>query len=327
MNSTSEVVRGARPLVVVTGGTGFIGSHLVDRLLHDGCRVRYLVRRGSPPTWRRSTVETCHGDLRDADACKRLIDGADLIYHLAGAGLRRLRHEREANDRACDNLLDAWRGSDASLVFLSSIKAGIAKRLPVDSAISASHAYGQSKLRCEMHIRAISREQGRSACIVRAPLVYGPRDLNLLPLFRLARYGLLPLLHGAPLAQLSQIYVGDLVDMLAQCRPGTPRTVEMRDIESNQRCDWNAVVHGIAHWHGGRPRMTLPVQSLHALRGILQRWKSFRPHFCQMALVRLSDLLDGQVAFSSLNEGQQNMTDLAKGLERTGRWYQSMGWI
>jgi dTDP-L-rhamnose 4-epimerase len=79
--------------VLVTGGAGFVGTHLVDALLQRGCRVRVFDNldpqvHGSdqrPPSWLAPEAELVVGDMRDADAVARAVRGMDVVYHLAAA--------------------------------------------------------------------------------------------------------------------------------------------------------------------------------------------------------------------------------------------------
>ncbi|MEM0962824.1 MAG: NAD-dependent epimerase/dehydratase family protein, partial [Bacteroidota bacterium] len=83
------------PVAFVTGGTGFVGSHLADHLIARGYVVRGLVR--SAPKWLPAGAEVVHGDLDDAEALSAGASGADLVLHVAG--LTRAR-DQETLDRA-----------------------------------------------------------------------------------------------------------------------------------------------------------------------------------------------------------------------------------
>src|SRR5690606_30165392 len=83
---------GMSPRVLVTGGAGFVGSHLVDRLLERGASVRILDNLdpqvhpdGRPPRWLSPAAELRIGDVRDADTLASALDGVDVVYHLAAA--------------------------------------------------------------------------------------------------------------------------------------------------------------------------------------------------------------------------------------------------
>src|SRR4051794_28939355 len=70
-------------LILVTGGAGFIGSHLVARLLADGARVRVLELPTAPVSHLPSEIELVRGDIRDRDAVTRAVQGCRAVYHLA----------------------------------------------------------------------------------------------------------------------------------------------------------------------------------------------------------------------------------------------------
>src|SRR5262249_25535143 len=85
----------------VTGGTGFIGSHMVQLLVDRGERVRVLDRRADPlPDSRRSEVEYLAGDIRDREVVRRAVRGSRAVYHLAAnpqLWTHRRRHFRQGN--------------------------------------------------------------------------------------------------------------------------------------------------------------------------------------------------------------------------------------
>ncbi len=71
--------------VVVTGGTGFIGSHFVRKLLRDGARVKVPIHRRQPAAWQLADVETIQADLRDQESCRKALEGSEIVIHAAGA--------------------------------------------------------------------------------------------------------------------------------------------------------------------------------------------------------------------------------------------------
>ena len=81
-----------RTRVLVTGAGGFIGSHLVERLVHEGCAVRALLRYTAQQSWKnldwapaqiRQSVEPYFADIRDADAVREALKGMEVVFHLA----------------------------------------------------------------------------------------------------------------------------------------------------------------------------------------------------------------------------------------------------
>ncbi len=202
--------------VFVTGGTGFVGSALVDHLIERGDDVTCLVRDPSklarifpdrPPTG-------IPGDLSDIVALRKGCEGVDVVFHVAGLTAARNRSEFfETNVEGTRNLIGATRDAARDLqrlVYVSSqAAAGPVKRDEVKTETDQPRPvsnYGASKLAGEN----IVREGGLPWTIVRPPSVYGPRDVQFLRLFKIARLGIVPV-FGSPRQQLSIVYVTDLV--------------------------------------------------------------------------------------------------------------------
>jgi nucleoside-diphosphate-sugar epimerase len=159
-------------------------------------------------------VQLVPGDLHDQAALQRAVGNADVVYHVAG--LTAARDEAEflrANRDGTANLLAAAAGGAARFVLVSSMAAGgpSAPGHPSigDEAPRPVTAYGRSKLAGEMAVRASTRPW----TIVRPPMVYGPRDTEVLKVFKLARGGIVPL-FGEGTQELSAISGPDLAAAL-----------------------------------------------------------------------------------------------------------------
>ena len=198
----------------VTGGTGFVGSHLIDAARAAGYPVTALTRRPQPP---RDGLDWIAGDLADGPALRRLADGADALIHVAGV----LNAPNEAAFEAGNVIgtvavLEAAKAAGVSrFVFVSSLAA----REPQLSM------YGASKARAE----DIVRDSGLNWSIVRPPAVYGPGDRETLELFKMARLGLMLM---PPQGRLSLIHARDLARLLlALAEPTAPSglTIEPDD--------------------------------------------------------------------------------------------------
>lgn len=201
---------------LVTGGTGFVGSHLIDALLERGDDVTALVR--SPARARRlegTGVRLVHGDLFDLAALHAAAHAQDVVYHVAG--LVAARDEAEflrANREGTANLLEAaTAGGAGRFVLVSSLAAGgpAARGSPLrgDEPPRPVTAYGRSKLAAE----DVVRRGTLPWVILRPPLVYGPRDTEVLKLFKLARTGVAPV-FGRGEQELSAVFGPDLAHAL-----------------------------------------------------------------------------------------------------------------
>jgi UDP-glucose 4-epimerase len=180
--------------VVVTGGAGFIGSHLVDRLLaatsaeivvfdnfHRG-RLENLAHLQNE-----ARVRVIHGDIRDTAAVHDVVRDAGIVYHLGAqstvmGGARDIDYTFSSNVIGTHNVLRAAadHGVDR-LVFASSREVyGEPIDLPVDedAPLLAINCYGASKIAGEAFCRAFRREFGLQSVILRFANVYGPRDIG-----------------------------------------------------------------------------------------------------------------------------------------------------
>ncbi|MHA6720967.1 NAD-dependent epimerase/dehydratase family protein [Sphingomonas sp. RS6] len=183
-------------VIAVTGGTGFVGSRLIDLALDAGHRVRALTRRDQPP---REGVTWVRGDLDATKALATLCASADAVIHVAGVVNAPDREGfAHGNITGTANMLAAAQGAGVRrFVHVSSL----AGREPQLSA------YGWSKGEADKLVRA----SGLDWTIVRPPAIYGPGDLEMLELFRLARWGLALLPPGG---RISVIEVSDLGRLL-----------------------------------------------------------------------------------------------------------------
>lgn len=183
-------------LLAITGATGFVGSAVLNEALAQGHGVRALARRDQPP---RDGVEWVGGDLGDTAALTALVAGADAVIHVAGlTNTPDPAAFETANVTGTANVIAAMKGAGAGrLVFVSSLSA----RMP------ALSAYGASKAKAEGLVEA----SGLDWTTVRPPAVYGPRDIDMLDLFRSAKWGVVPLPPGGA---TSIIHADDLAGLL-----------------------------------------------------------------------------------------------------------------
>jgi nucleoside-diphosphate-sugar epimerase len=202
---------------LVTGGTGFVGRHLVDALIRRGDAVTVLVRTAAKARGLTERgVAIAAGSLDDPAALRGATANQDVIYHLAG--LVAARNEAEflaVNRDGTRRLLAAAEVSGrARIVYVSSLAAagpsarGSLRRGSEPSAPLT--AYGRSKLAGE----DVVRSSALPWTIVRPPAVYGPHDREMLTVFRATRFGAVPV-FGDGTQELSLVYGPDLAEALA----------------------------------------------------------------------------------------------------------------
>lgn len=191
---------GAGMTVALTGATGFLGSHIADRLLAADWQVRAAIRPTSSLRWLAgkplATVET---DLADPDSCRRLVAGCQAVIHCAGV-VSAVSEEayRRGNVDTTASLLAAaaevWaheRPAEPVFVLISSLAAhgpaGLRAPATEESPCHPITAYGRSKLAAEELVTG--RSWPFRTAILRPPGLYGPRDRDFVPLFKAARLG------------------------------------------------------------------------------------------------------------------------------------------
>ena len=219
--------------IVVTGGAGFIGSHLIDRLLAGDCtqivafdnlsrgRLSNLSATSSDPR-----LSFIHGDVRDRQAVADVMRDADVVYHLAAestvmGAVRDIEYTFATNVVGTFNVLRAAaREGTSRLVFASSREVyGEPITLPVqeDAPLLSVNAYGASKVAGEAYCRAIRRASGLGTIILRLANVYGPRDFGrVIPVWiAAARAGHKLTVYGGRQV-IDFVWIGHVVEALVQ---------------------------------------------------------------------------------------------------------------
>lgn len=318
----------------VTGGSGFVGSHLVERLRAQGHEVVALAR--SAPAWgalEALGARVVAGDLDDTAALARLCDGAELVFHVAGLVAARSEAEfLRVNRDGCGRVAAAARAAGARrLVLVSSLSVSgptvPGRPLDESGAPAPVTPYGRSKAAGEQAARA----SGVACTIVRPPAVYGPRDREFLRLFRLVRRGLLPL-PGGGTQELSLVHAADLAEALVAaarseaCRGGVyhaagPERVTQREL---------AALVGRAVGRTAR-LLPLPPAAVSVTLALSRLAARLRGRATLLGPDKLPELLAPAWTCSSAalsrDAGWQARIPLAEGLRATADWYRGAGWL
>jgi UDP-glucose 4-epimerase len=245
--SCKHSVRGAR--VLVTGGAGFIGSHLVDRLLEYGAERVVVIDDLSRarPGWYPSRLdhprlEFVIQDLLERNGVSAWFEHLDVVYHLAAVAqvMGALRNpERTFSVNVLGTMRVARlarRAGVPRLVFTSSREVyGDPAALPVkeDAPLQPKNLYGASKLAAEAFLRAlqdpspspVSRppSSSPSSVLLRLANVYGPGDTDrVIPIFIANALQGVPLTVFGPDKRLDLIWIGDVINVLIQAGFGSP---------------------------------------------------------------------------------------------------------
>ena len=210
-------------VTLVTGGTGFIGSHLVGTLVSKGEDVRMLVRETSKvERFKKLGVDFVYGDITDKGTLKGIAEDVDIVYHLAAMGHvsaisdAAYQKFREVNVKGTKNLAEECSNYPISkfIHFSSTAAMGLLEKPIVDESTPCrpSTPYQKTKYDSEKMILSCQRARKLPVVIVRPSMVYGPggESSEFLKICRIIKKGIFPQIGGGK--NLTPIvYVDDVV--------------------------------------------------------------------------------------------------------------------
>jgi nucleoside-diphosphate-sugar epimerase len=299
--------------LAITGGTGFVGAHLVDCALAAGHEVTALTRREPPP---RERVNRIPGDLHDRAALERLVSGADAVIHVAGV-------------ISAPNAAAFEKGNvEGTLAMLAAATAGGVRRFVHVSSLAAREPrlslYGASKARSEELVHS----SGLDWAIVRPPAVYGPGDKETLELFRMAKLGLMLM---PPKGRVSVIHADDLARLLLALAARDAPSKILIEPDDGKPGGWThrEFARALGTAVGTRPAVLFSP-------GILLRLAARADQFFRRDKAKLT--ADRAAYFSHRNwvvEGKRAPPpklwrpeiETHLGLKDTAGWYREQGWL
>ena len=326
--------------VLLTGATGFIGSHLAEQLHQKGYDLRLLVRSTSNLQWvEHLPIEKVVGSLSDIDSLKKGAEGVDYVYHIAGVVAAKNRQGFfKGNVDATRNLLEAVRQVNPGLkkfIHASSL-AAVGPAMAEDRLVDESFpfrpitTYGESKAEAER----IVTEYGKDlpVTIVRPPAVYGPRDVGVYTFFQVVAKGFAPLI-GFGRKVVSLVHVNDLVNGFILAGESERSTGEAYFISSEDLYTWEEVGETAARAMGKKRVRYLRVP--HSVIYIAAGISGFMGRFQKKApILDLEKGRDITQAFwiCSVEKAKQELgyaqnVSIKDGVEETVNWYQEKGWI
>jgi nucleoside-diphosphate-sugar epimerase len=315
-------------MFLVTGATGFIGSHLVDKLRSAGLPVRVLVRR-IDREWPCPAVRC---DLVSGDGLKDALDGVDTVIHLAGATKAVTPADyRVANVCATRTLANALADRAVRLVHVSSQAAAgpSPDGTPLDEDVlphPVSH-YGISKLEGERVVRKVKPD----AVIVRPPVVYGPGDTGVLRILKPISQGWVLQMGGGE-RQFSAVYVDDLVDGLVRAAAADAPAGRTYFMAHPQPNSWTSLASAAARIMGVKARtLRVPLPAAYAV-GL---WADIVSTITRRpGIVSRDKIVEARCRYwicdprrAAAELGWKAATPLEAGLAGTLEWYREAGWI
>jgi dihydroflavonol-4-reductase len=323
---------------LVTGATGFTGGHLARALVARGRSVRALVRDESRASdLRECGVQLVQGDLRDAEAVRRAMNGVDVVYHIAAV-------YRQAGVPA-----DTYRAINAvaaRTVVAAAAEAGVRRVVHCstvgvhgdiehppaneDAPLRPGDLYQVTKLEGERLAREAGQQLGVEVVVVRPTGIYGPGDRRLLKLFRGVARRRFPML-GRGEIYYHLTYIDDLVEGLRLCAEHPAAAGRTYILAGPEVTTLNVLVQRIAEQaHVPPPRWRWPVWPVWTLGAICEAVcvpLRIEPPLYRRRVDFYTKSRAFDVSRARAELGYAPAIDLREGIRLTLEWYRSHGWI
>ncbi len=271
------------PTILVTGGTGFLGSHLVDGLVARGDTVRVLIRSSSSlkyirPHMHSGYVEVVQGDLTDAGSLESACEGVQIVFNCAAV----------VDFQSTKNQLEAVNVSGLASLTKAALKHHVQRLIHVSSAglygwekgvihegwdVRPDNEYERTKAQGEGILLQTHREKGLPVVILQPSFIYGPRArIGMRELFRYAGNPWLPLVDGGK-HRLNMVYVSDVVDVLIRSADIETAVGQRFIIGHLDNPTYREIVKTAAELMGvSTARWSLPYGFVKPMASLLQKW-------------------------------------------------------
>ena len=335
MNETS-IIDGSSTLV--TGATGFIGSHLVDALLERGCKVHCVVRETSNLQWLDKSRVILHtGDLHQPETYQDCLSEVDYVFHSAGITRADNRHDYLHNNarvgipfyQSCIDHGKQIKG----VVHVSSL-AAVGPTLPEqkvdeDTPCHPLTYYGKSKLTGEEIALGYASEL--PMVVIRPPVVYGERDVNFFTYLKAIRWRMAIKIGTTP-RTLSLIHVKDLVNAMIRAAEAPDRDHNVFFVTDGETYSWDDVAAAAMQALGVRAQTVIIPVSLMGFAAMISEFLAkMRNRVPLIDRQRMIDLR--QSSWTASPERFFNhydfrpQLDLKQGMKQTCAWYKQQGWL
>ena len=324
------------PTYFVTGGTGFVGSHVAERARQSGHAVRCLARPSSDTAFLKSIgADIVPGDLTDRDVLAKALDGVDVVVHSAAkvGDWGPVDEYRQVNVEGLRHLLDAVKGKPLQrFVHVSSLGVyearhhhGTDEREPLPE--HHIDGYTQSKVEAEKLALEYHRLHQVPVAVVRPGFIYGPRDRSVLPRIaeRLAKGTVIYIARGK--YALNTTYVGNLVDAIALAAEHPAAVGEVFNITDGEFVPKRRFFEAVADGLGlPRPKRNIPLFLGRFLANwrekVYRRRNSPTPPRITQATLKFAGLnLDFGIGKARTVLGYDPKTGAEEGMKAAVEWY------
>ncbi len=324
--------------VLITGATGFIGSHLAEALAGRGHNLRCLVRRTSDLHWLAGLpLEFIYSDMFDETAMNSAVSGVDYIYHVAGITKAKTKDEYfRGNHVATRNLLHATIRANPGLKRFIHVSSQAAvgpseKGVPIDehTPFHPLTTYGISKMEAEKECLKLKDVLGIT--IVRPPAVYGPRDKDVFEFFNTMNKGLQPM-SGLKDKFVSLIHVKDLAAGIVLAGENPRAAGETYFISSERYYHWKEVGEITSRIMGKKAlRLRIPEWGVYTVAAFAEVFSLFSKKPALLNIEKARDIVQDawtcDVSKAKNELGFRESMTLEEGIRNTVNWYREQGWL
>ncbi len=325
-------------IAFVSGGTGFIGSHLVERLLSKGYSVRCLVRNTAKLGYLKNLpVEIFEGDLFSNSALERGIEGAQYVYHVAGVVAAKKKEEfYRYNQDGTRNIIEITARVNPNIkkfIHISSQAAvGPGKgTIPVNGSTPPRPltTYGKSKLASEQEV--LKFKDKLPVTILRVSAVYGPRDTATFDYFKSAYMGF-ELLVGFKETYVSLVHSTDLVSGIILAGESERSTGQIYFLGSEKYYTWNEIGYVTRSVLNKKLlRIRVPKPFVFVIAGAAGFISKFKEKPSVLNFEKGYDLTQDNwccdITKAKTELGYRQDVTLADGVKETVKWYLDNKWM
>ncbi len=323
---------------LVTGATGFTGFNLTRKLLHDGVDVRVLVRdRNRLTIDGNRQPEIIEGDIRDRKTVYQAVAGVNRIYHIAAMYRTAGSPDQDYYDihvKGTGYLLEAALAAGTErFVHCSTVgvHGDVARDIADEEApFNPGDVYQRSKLEGELHAREFADKKGLALTVIRPTAIYGPGDLRLLKLFKMAGGRIIPLL-GDGTIYYHMVYIDDLVEAFVLASESEKAIGEVFIIGGREKVTLNELVEKIAATTGRSGKIVhLPARPVQLLGSICEKIcqpLGIEPPIYRRRVDFFTKSRSFNVDKAARLLGFTARVSLDEGISRTAAWYRQNGFI